>query len=301
MFTKLKWTKRWQTSLHISCAKNKLGGGPVEKNTLNDRVVKNYFSLNNVVSIVILVHSFAYLLLKRLFLLFSFHHLFSIFFSTVITSSIWVVKKNQTGRHTYGQETNLKPYNRRNKNSNNKKIPQFSYVNLKINSFCQKTISNLEKSHFSKHSPHKKQTLLVISENEVMAQCGLLLKPIHYSTSHLGWLQDWRVIYPTEIISNSCADRSLADIRRKLLGAKSHLEQTDLSAQQNWPDLTQLMIRPFVMRAIVITQPGWFMPWLALTPHKLEHFKGAMHNDPTSLSAVPDYPLLIHSCSSSSK
>lgn len=41
------------------------------------------------------------------------------------------------------------------------------------------------------------------------------------------------VIYPIEIISNSCANRNLADIRRKLLGANTHLEQADLSALQN--------------------------------------------------------------------
>lgn len=40
-------------------------------------------------------------------------------------------------------------------------------------------------------------------------------------------------IYPTEIKSNSSADRSLADIRIKLLGANIHLEQMDLSALQN--------------------------------------------------------------------
>jgi len=75
----------------------------------------------------------------------------------------------------------------------------------------------------------------------------------------------------------------------------------NLSALQSSSNLNQLMVQSFVFQTIVTTQASWFMPQLALTPHKLEHFKGAVHNDPTRLSTVSDYPVLICSCSSSKK
>lgn len=85
------------------------------------------------------------------------------------------------------------------------------------------------------------------------------------------------------------------------MGANPQLEEMDSSALQSSADLHQLMDQPFVTPTTVITQPRRFTPQLALTPHKAEHFKGAVHNDPTRLSTVSHYPVLIRSCSSSQR